>query len=123
MSAGGGVVGPYIYMLINRLFYSETFASQVRAVQQLAALLAALGDGEAEKVFEAAVRFEAEAEVLDELLREAREEVARGVAEAFPPELAARVAKLRRALERFKAELIVRLEDRMGGKLPVVREG
>ena len=114
------LVSTYLYLALNRLEYAESFYAQVRAIEQLASVLAELGDEDAKKILVEAIKFEDEAILLDTVLAEMRVEIHEGNLAEFDPEVKKRIVRLRHALERFKAKLLVELDEKLKGKVPVV---
>ena len=115
------LVVSYLVMLLQQLQWEDSFYRQVRAVQSLAAILHELGDEDAKAIAEEAAKYEPEAYLLDLWIHEVKEELVHGNALEFPAELKQRMIRLRYALERFKARLITSLDEKLKGKVPVVR--
>lgn len=110
----------YLLGLLENLEYEDSFYKQVRAVQALASILYELGDKDAKPIIEEAVKYEPEAYLLDLWIREIREELTNGNAIDFSEDLKQRMVRLRYALERFKARLVVSLDEKLKGKVPLI---
>ena len=114
------LVVSYLVLLLNQLEYEDSFYRQVRAVESLANILYELGDEDAKKIAQEAVKYEPEAYLLDLWVAEIKEELLHGNAIDFPEELKQRLIRLRYALERFKARLITSLDEKLKGRVPIV---
>lgn len=113
----------YVLQELSRLQWSDSFYHQVRAIEALSAILASMGEGVARRILEEAVKFEPEAIYLDSVLWESIREIREGNMVDLPEEDRERLLRLRKALEEFKAKILVELDSKMKSKIPVIRVG
>ena len=116
-SIADSLLAEYLFSLLYRLHHSDSFYSQVRAVEGLAAVLSELGDPMAAKILEEAVKYEEKAIVLDTYLAEVIDDIQQGNVASLPESVKNDLVRLRLALEKFKAHLLVALDESVSRRI------